>query len=400
MQTLIGMILMTLMVAVSGASAWADKTGTSDTTDGLMQRATALEKKAAAGASGQDGLRNMIGFSGLVGGAYQYENASGHPETDDIDRGALSILLEMSITPTEADEFFFKLGFGAGNGLNTDDHAFILAPWAANLEDDVEDINGRSRDYMLTAWYAHTFDLGQGHAMGITGGIIDATDYLDDNAYANCEYTQFMNEALVNGPVAFLPAYDIGGAVAWEYNGLAVKGVMMHVGENDEGDSYHFYGVQVGYALETLLGEGTYRILVNATSDEFSAPEGEGRESLKAVMLSLDQAMGEMLGVWVRCGWADDKAGIDFQDLYSGGIHVAGKLWGRENDAIGLGYAHLCGGNQDIDRSRVAEMYLRIALNEIFAVTLDAQYLDDQYQKDTGDDVDGWICGIRLTAAF
>ncbi len=49
-----------------------------------------------------------------------------------------------------------------------------------------------------------------------TGGIIDSTDYVDENAYANDEYTQFMNEALVNGPNGFAPSYDIGGAVEWE----------------------------------------------------------------------------------------------------------------------------------------------------------------------------------------
>lgn len=127
-------------------------------------------------------------------------------------RGAIVFEPEIIITPTEQDEIFFKFGFSAGNGVNGETQ-LALAPWAANLEGDVKDINGRDRDYLLCAWYKHTFVLGSDHDLSLTGGVIDATDYLDQNAYANDEFTQFMNPALVNGPGGFAPSYDIGGAV-------------------------------------------------------------------------------------------------------------------------------------------------------------------------------------------
>lgn len=66
-----------------------------------------------------------------------------------------------------------------------------LSPWAADLEDDLKDINGCGRDYLLTAWYRHGFSLAQDNRLNITLGIIDSTDFLDNNAYANDEYTQF-----------------------------------------------------------------------------------------------------------------------------------------------------------------------------------------------------------------
>lgn len=394
-------LFMILFLAAPAAVAWADAP---DKMDQLAQRVEELEKKLAAkeseSADSEGNICKAIRFSGTLAGAYQFENASGPPEAGDFDRGGMPIQLELSIQPTGADEIFFKVGVGAGNGLNTDDHAFVLAPWAADLEDDVKEINGRSRDYLLAAWYAHTFEFSDEHSLGITGGIIDTTDYLDDNAYANCEYTQFMNEALVNGPHAFLPSYDIGGALVWDLNGLSIRGVVMQVGENDEGQSYHFYGVQAGYTIETPLGEGTYRIMVDTTSDDFHDADGAGSEALKGGILSCDQALGEIIGVWIRFGWSDDAALIDFQDLYSGGIHISGKLWGREEDNLGLGYGYLSGGNQDIDCSQVAEGYVRFALSPIFAVTLDVQYLDDQYNSGAGEDVEGWISGVRLTAMF
>lgn len=397
-------VFVMMCLFIFSGNVWADEAAMQQQIDQLKQRLEQLEKKKEVTESSDletsKGIADKITFSGIIAGAYQYESVSRPPETDDFGRGAMPIQAELSINPTTSDEIFFKFGFAAGNGLNTDTQFFALAPWAADLEDDVKNINGRNRDYLLTAWYKHTFSFGQEHTLGITGGIIDATDYLDENRYANDEYTQFMNEALVNGPNVYLPSYDLGGALEWEIGPFAAKGVVMQVGENDEGRSYHFYGVQVGYTLETPIGKGTYRVLVDATSDDFSGPDEVGTEALKGVFISFDQEIGEMLGAWIRFGNIDDKAIVNFSDLYSGGIDISGKLWGREQDNIGIGYANLSGGNQDINRAQVMEGYIRFGLSEILALTLDVQYLDDKYKEGAGEDVDGWISGMRVTAEF
>jgi porin len=78
-------------------------------------------------------------------------------------------------TPTDKDEIFAKFGFAGGNGLN-EKSPFLLAPWAADLEGDVKDINGRSRDYLLTAWYKHTLQFAEDLTLALTGGIVDATE--------------------------------------------------------------------------------------------------------------------------------------------------------------------------------------------------------------------------------
>jgi hypothetical protein len=342
-------------------------------------------------------ITDKLSINGLIAGAYQYESLHNARDLSDSGRGAVVFQPEVSIRPTRSDELFAKFGFAAGNGLNGVS-PFLLAPWAADLEDDVTDINERDRSYLLTAWYNYTFQFGEAQSLSITGGIIDATDYLDENRYANDGYAQFMNQALVNGPNGFLPSYDIGGALEWEMGKLAVKGAVMDVGENDEGNPYHFYGLQVSYTLETPIGEGTYRLLVDATSKDFSDPDGRGQEALKGIILSFDQALGEILGAWIRFGWSDDRAIVDFKDLYSGGINITGKLWGRETDNIGVGYAYLTGGNPDMDHSQVAEGYARFQLTEVFALTADVQYQKDNYKE--GNSPDGFIYGVRLTAEF
>ena len=51
---------------------------------------------------------------------------------------------------------------------------------------------------MLEAWYKHTFELSGDSSLGVTGGIIDSTGYVDNNEFANDQDSQFMNEAFVN----------------------------------------------------------------------------------------------------------------------------------------------------------------------------------------------------------
>jgi len=46
----------------------------------------------------------------------------------------------------------------------------------------------------------------------------------------------------------------------------------------------------------------------------------------------------------------------------------------------------------------VAEAYVRFALDEYVALTLDVQYMQDKY--DDADDPNGFIYGLRLTAEF
>jgi len=392
MKRLIGMLVVLFMVFL-GVNAWADESELRELRNEVEQLRQRVEQ--------MDLFGSKIKIGGTIAGAYQYENASESEGDDNFGRGAMPIQPEITIQPTESDEIFFKFGFAAGNALNIDKHRFVLSPWAADLEDDVKDINGRNRDYLLTAWYKHTFNIAKPDVkIGVTGGIIDATDYLDENNYANDEFTQFMNEAFVNAPVAFLPSYDIGGAVELEVGNFAAKAVIMQVGENDEGNGYQFYGLQLGYSIDTPFGEGNYRIIFDATSDDFSDPLGEDEESLKSIVISFDQELGDILGVWVRCGWSDDEASITFENFYSAGINISGKLWGREQDNIGIGYAYLDGGNQEIDETHVFESYIRFGLNDILALTMDIQYMDDEYKEGAGEDVDGWIAGLRLTVEF
>ena len=213
-------------------------------------------------------VNEQFSVGGILAGAIQCQNLSDAPGYDDTCEYGIPFQPEMSFRPNESDEVFFKLGFAAGNGLN-EVTPFRVSPWAASLENDVKNINGRDRDYLLSAWYKHTFTVDAANTIDATFGIIDATDYLDENAYANDEYTQFMNAALTNGPNVFLPSYDIGASAVWHMQQWAFSGVVMDIGENEDGNNTTFYGLQAEYKAITPHGTGNYRVIVSNTSKDF-----------------------------------------------------------------------------------------------------------------------------------
>ena len=352
-------------------------------------------------------ITDNFSIGGVVAGVLQCQDLSaqtlGAIDDSSSCEGAAPIQPEISWRPTDADEMFVKLGFGIDNGLNATT-SLLLAPWAADLEDDVKNINGRDRDHLLTAWYKHTFEFSNDSSLGVTLGIIDATDYLDENAFANDEYTQFMNEALVNGPNVFLPSYDVGAAIEWERGAWSLRGVYMNLGDDSvtlsgsQSNNYDFYAAQLGYHVKLAGGEGNYRLVVAGASSDFLDPTGIRFESRSAVLLSADQEFSEQLGGWLRVGIQDDTAAIDYESLFSGGINIKGSGWGRSDDNIGIGYAHLSGGNGDIDSADVVEAYYRFVFNDVFALTADAQYQTGDLTN--GSQSKGWVFSLRAAAEF
>lgn len=336
---------------------------------------------------------DKLSISSLLAGSTQCQDLS-DTVADDECKGAVAFQPEVSFHPNDRNELFFKLGFADGNGLNNNS-PFAISPWAADLEADVKDINGNDRDHLLTVWYKYSLPLSEDNLFGATFGIIDSTDYLDDNAYANDEFTQFMNAALVNGPNIVLPSYDGGGALEWDTGPWSARAVYMHVDENDDGNSYNFYGAQLGYSLENTLGEGTYRALVFSTSKDFLNSTATSDKKHRGIIFSFEQGLNEYMGGWLRIGWSDDEAAIGHDALYSGGIDFQGGKWGRPNDNIGLGYAYLDGGNMDINHSQVIEAYYRFVINDYLALSADIQHQQDDLTEESPE---GFIFGLRVTA--
>jgi hypothetical protein len=341
-------------------------------------------------------VNEKLTIEGTLTGVYQYGdfNVEGIKDTG---RGAGVLDLGINFHPSDKDEFYVLLSYAAGNALNTM-VPFSLVPYADDLEDDLKDINGRNRDYLLEAWYKHRFPLSKDVSLGITGGIIDATRYIDDNNFANCEVTQFMNEIFVNHKHANLPSYDLGGVAELDISNFSIRGVIMNT-KNDVNKNYNYYALQLGYTLDTSLGKGNYRIYGFTTNNRFQDWDESGYESLHGLGISTDQQLGKIFGVFARLGWQDDAAVIEHEAAYSGGVNINGKLWGREEDEIGIGYAYLDGTDKgDLDSTNAFEAYVKFKTFKYSDITFDIQYINDSMKQDM--DRDGVIYGIRVNAYF
>ncbi|MFX0199560.1 MAG: carbohydrate porin, partial [Candidatus Hodarchaeota archaeon] len=275
-------------------------------------------------------------------------------------------------------------------------------PYADDLEDDLKNINGRNRDYLLEAWYKHTFPLSRNTSLGITGGIIDSTAYIDNNKFANCECSQFMNEAFVNHKNINLPSYDLGGVIELDISNVSIRGLAMNTNyeaDVDTWENYNYFALQLGYTINTGLGEGNYRLLGFTTNDKFTNWDSTDFVNLYGFGISVDQEMGDIVGVFARLGWQDDRAEIVHDAIYSGGVNINGKLWGREQDNAGIGYAYLNGADEgDIDNTHAFEAYTKFQLTMFSDITLDIQYMTDNYKHEK--DIDGFIYGVRVNAYF
>ncbi|OGW36585.1 MAG: hypothetical protein A2Y97_03505 [Nitrospirae bacterium RBG_13_39_12] len=345
-------------------------------------------------------VNDKLRIEGTLTGVSQYGDFD-VDGIDNADRGAAVLDLGMNFHPSDSDEFQITLSYADGNGLNPI-FPFSLVPFADDLEDDLKDINGRNRDYLLEAWYKHTFVLSENVSLGITGGIIDSTGYIDDNNVANDECGQFMNEVFVNHRNVNLPSYDLGGVVELDISGFSVRGLVMNTkyeSDEDTFKNYNYYALQIGYALDTALGKGNYRIYGFTTGKRFLDWDETGAERLQGIGISADQQLSSIIGVFARLGWQDNAAVIDHEAAYSGGVNINGKLWGRENDEIGIGYAYLTGADKaEIDKTNALEAYAKLQITPFSDITFDVQYIRDDMNHD--DNRDGVIYGIRAKAYF
>jgi len=291
-------------------------------------------------------ITDWLSVSGTATTVYQVlNNAQG--DVHNKDRASGVIDLNVSLKPTKNDEFFLRASFAKGSGFHSEgaNYPFHLSPNADDLFVDLHNINGHSRDHLQEFWYAHRFSIQKDISLKLTAGIIDSSAFIDDNAYAADELGQFMNEVLVHNPLANLPSYDGGAVAEFEAGNFHIRVVgMQSKNENEEMDvrNYNWIGAQIGYKWENALGEGNYRCYGYTTNKRFENWDTDSYKTLKGVGLSFDQQLiKETLGAFLRAGWQDDSAIIDYNKMVSFGLNLNGSVWGRKNDELGVGYAYL-----------------------------------------------------------
>lgn len=248
----------------------------------------------------------------------------------------------------------------------------------------------------------------------------------DGNAYANDETSQFLNGALVNNPTIPFPDYALGITAYWEpwegfYVGAGVldaqndyreTGFKTAFGDED----YYFYIAEAGITpqLESSNGplQGAYRIGV------WNDPQPKGHSDATklwrddtGLYLSCDQMLvkenaeaedGQGLGMFFRYGYAPSRAN-DVTQFWSVGCQCQGLFEGRDDDVLGVGYAH--GAFSDHAKSSypqdyesVLEVYYNLQVAEGIDVTPSLQYVS--HPAGASGVSDAVVLGLRTQVTF
>ncbi len=271
-----------------------------------------------------------------------------------------NIFFTYGITPV--DEIFLNGAVTLGNGIvkHTEKLGYTVVPTGADIQDDVEDINGTGRKHILELWYHRTFK-----KLDFVIGIIDSTAFVDENEYANDQNVQFLNNAFVNNPVAPLVSYNPGIFLKYSDENKEYKFVLI---DNDPDDGY------VGVFQFNYSGQNwNIRPYVYNVFDTNSDNNGFG--------VSADYTQGKT-GYFFRIG-------IPFQNqnsFYSAGLEK--RFIKSKKDKIGFALGII---NKQ-KNAYLSEFYYAFNINKHISTTFDIQYM-----KEYKDDI---IFGGRLYLSY
>ena len=309
--------------------------------------------------------------------------------------------------------------------------------WAAGAGQDTravgslfgvnDDFGGERTADVTELWYEHHF---LDERLQVRLGKIDLTGgfecrgcpvSFDGSLFANDETSQFLNGSLVNNPAIPFPDNGLGAVVFanpvdWWYASVAAADAEADARETGfnttfDGDSHFFYIAETGVVPEfrSSKGEllGSYRLGVwNERRPKNFLDEARKKRDDTGFYLSADQMLwrenshdSQGLGTFGRIGLADDE--VNEVDLFgSAGLQYRGLFAGRDNDVLGIGYAHGSLSDEagfDSAQEQVVEVYYNAEVTPWLHVSPDLQWIGDPGGV-SGEDA--FVAGVRLQMTF
>jgi len=247
--------------------------------------------------------------------------------------------------------------------------------------------------------------------MDLTGSFICRGCRLafDGNAYANSEYTQFLNAALVNNPTVPFPDYGLAVVLNfdptdWFYvaGGAAdAKADFRETGFNTtfDGDDEFFYVAEAGitprFSTDCCPLTGAYRAgLWIDSKDKQKFSNGKNQRNDVGFYAGCDQLIfkenedpedTQGLGIFARYGLADSDLN-NIANFWSLGLQYQGLFDTRSDDVLAFGMAQgifsdRLGANDGNgftdDRETAYEMYYSLLINENLTLSPSVQYISN-----------------------
>lgn len=248
----------------------------------------------------------------------------------------------------------------------------------------------------------------------------------DGSTFANDETGQFLNSALVNNPT--IPFPENGLAAILYYN--PIESWYISLGAADaqadaretgfrtafHKEDYFFYvfetGVTPQFDSENGLLQGAYRIgLWNDPQPKANSDGSKNYRDDTGIYLSFDQMVSKEnadgddsqgLGVFFRYGYASSKRN-DVTNFVSAGFQYQGLFEGRDDDVLGVGFAHGDFSNSadttyTDGHEYVMELYYNAQLTPCINLSPLVQYISNPGGDDNLSDV--VLLGVRTQVTF
>ncbi|MCK4753438.1 MAG: carbohydrate porin [Planctomycetes bacterium] len=241
--------------------------------------------------------------------------------------------------------------------------------------------------------------------MDITGGFEcrGCPVSFDGSSFANDETSQFLNGALVNNPTIPFPDYGLGlvlhyNPVEWWYVSGGVIDAQADGRETGfrttfHDEDYFVYLLETGVTpqMDSVNGplQGAYRVgLWNDAQPKSNPDNSKNSRGDVGFYLSCDQMLAKEnagaedsqgLGAFFRYGYASGRRN-DITDFWSAGFQYQGIFDGRDDDVLGVGFAH--GSFSDsadttytADYESVLEIYYNAEVSSWLNISPNIQYI-------------------------
>ncbi len=256
--------------------------------------------------------------------------------------------------------FYIHLENGRGKGLEN-----INEMVSFSVNEDLMDTNYNVK---ITELYLEK-DFSQ--KFSIKFGKLDPTLYIDENAFANDETTQFFSTVFKYNPTIDLPEHSIGGNLNLSISkDINLSTTFLSVeNTNNKRFNTHFYSIEFiksfkNLNLRTYLWENDGIEVKNKTS--------------KGTGTNFDLNLGK-LGFFFRYGKNFNTTNL-MSNFISGGINLNGKLWSRKGDEIGVGFGNCYVRNKTSEK--IFEVYYKLRIKDNLYISYDNQFIFNPIKKD------------------
>jgi len=283
-------------------------------------------------------------------------------------------------------------------------------------------IGNRTMDVVELFYEGSIFDDG----LTLMVGKIDFTCIFDASAYADDETSQFLSVAFVDDPTIPFPDYSLGAVLTWNVTDswYVMGGVADAQADGRETvfnttfhkEDYFFYALESGIIpqFHSTNGplQGTHRagLWYDPQPKAHSDSARNYRDDV-GFYLSCDQMLvkenadpedNQGLGGFFRYGYANSKRN-DIANFWSVGFQYQGLIEGRDNDVLGVGFAHgvfsnMASSTYPEDYENVLELYYNTQICPWLNVSPSIQYIANP--GGTKGASDAVVLGLRVQMRF